>query len=151
MPRKSGKRDARIQTGLRLEPEVLDQLRKSSLGVSEEIRRRIDLTLAADVYDEPTRELAADIMAIAHEISQQAGLGSSWHNNRKANEALAAALQTWLEGLKPMPSGGVSDLFGPDDPATLGRTIARSYRGYKSALARNTAELLNNVRKGDKS
>ena len=112
-----------------LPPEVRSQLEEAAAtighSIGEEIRRRIGLSLDVEAYDKPTRDLAATVMWIAEDVARQSG--ENWHANRKANEALAAALQEYLELLKPPFSGGVSDLFGPDDPATLGRVIARNY------------------------
>jgi hypothetical protein len=96
-----------------------------------EIRHRLTLTLEEDQFEMPTRELARDVMFLADEVKRQSGL--SWHTYPKAHEALAEALRMWLEIIKPpiAESAAASDLFGPDDPSTLGRSIARSYQREK--------------------
>ena len=131
------------QLAVALPPEVRAQLEAAATAsghsVAEEIRRRINLTLWLDTYDKPTRDLADAVMWIAREIELQTR--SPWQRNRKSNEALSAALQEWLEHLRPQLSGGASDLFGPDDPATLGRSIARYYRHHKAGVQQSKEEI----------
>jgi len=99
------------QLPVALPPEVRSALETVAAtaghSLAEEIRSRLNLTLWLDTYDRPTRDLADAVMWIAQEIERQTR--EKWQSNRKANEALAAALQELLEGLKPRPSGGVSD------------------------------------------
>jgi hypothetical protein len=114
--RKRGKREARVQTGLRLEPEILDQLRKSPLGVSEEIRRRITLSLEADTEDPLTKQLADAVMWIADEVSRQAGV--PWHSNQNARKALAVGIQTWFEIIAPPLLGAASGRWIMTAPAS---------------------------------
>ena len=62
---------------------------------------------------------------LAQEIAAQAGSLTL----PRVHEALAEAIKTWLELTKPQRGdigGAVSDLLGPSDPATLGRTIAHT-------------------------
>jgi hypothetical protein len=131
------------QLAVALRPEVRAQLEAAATAsghsVAEEIRRRINFTLWLDSYDKPTRDLADAVMEIAREIERQTR--SPWQSNRKSNEALAAAVQEWLEGLRPRLSGGASDLFGPDDPATLGRSIARYHRHVRAEVEKSAEEV----------
>ena len=46
---------ARVHTAVVLPPDVLEQLRRSERGVSEEVRRRVDRTLDEDAFDEKPR------------------------------------------------------------------------------------------------
>jgi hypothetical protein len=123
-----------VQTGLRLPREMYDRLKRSDLGVSAEIRRRLEHTFSEEVYDAKTRELAADVMWMADQIRRDTRI--EWHAHRKAHEAFTAAVMNWLEGLKPKEheSPAVEALFGPDDPQTLGRSIARLLRRFKEDI-----------------
>jgi hypothetical protein len=140
-----------IHTAVVLPPEVLDRLRQSERGVSEEIRRRIALTLEQDAIDPATRELLAAVTWIAGELHRQSR--ASWHAFPKAHEALSVAIQTWLEMVKPKePGGAANDLLSPDDPPTLGRSIARHYQRFKAEMEKTDRELRNlSQGKGDKS
>ena len=133
------------QLAVALPPDVRLQLEAaasaSGRSLAEEIRRRVNLTLYDDAeYDAPTRELAEDIKWIAAEISRQTGW--PWHVLPRGRESLAIALQTWLEITAPKreTSVGASDLF-VDDPATLGRSIARWRERHKIELAKSENEM----------
>jgi hypothetical protein len=152
-----------VPTGLRLPREMYERLKQSYLGVSGEIRRRLERTFLEERYDVETRELADDVMWLAGEVQRQCG-GLSWHLYPKAHEALAEALRMWLEISKRRAaesaaalaeSAAALDLFGPDDPPTLGRSIARSYQREREDLhAQATApvnlakEVMGRIRKG---
>ncbi len=115
---------------------------KSGHSVAEEIRRRITLTLEADAHDTQTRALAADVAQLAEQINREKGF--AWHSHEKAFETLVSAINAWLAGIKPKRRDGVgaSDLmWGDDDPATLGRSIARHHQGFKAALEKSTDEM----------
>jgi hypothetical protein len=130
-----------------LPPDVLEQLRASERGVSEEIRRRIVLTLEAETYDEQTRELAVDIMGLADEVTRQSEV--PWHSNPKAHQALATAIQVWLEDHPPTGFGAASAaLFGPDHPETLGRSIAKYYERFKAVRKKTEKEIAALWRRG---
>jgi hypothetical protein len=147
------------QLAVALPPDLRSQLEAAALAadhsLAEEIRARLVSSFDREAVDKPTQELAADVVALAEQISRQKGFG--WHWNENAHETLVAAVNALLADLKPKRSAGPpvalpSDLmWGDDDPATLGRSIARHYQQYKTALAKNTAELLSNLRKGEKS
>jgi hypothetical protein len=110
---------------------------KAGVSVAEEIRQRLNRTLYEDeTFDEPTRELAEDIRRLAHEITAQAGSITL----PRVLEALAEAIKTWMEltqtekkdehGLYGVASW---DVLGPNDPPTLGRTIAHTLFRAKPA------------------
>jgi hypothetical protein len=124
-----------VHTALVLQPDVLEKLKKGSGGVSAEIRRRIDRTFLEDEFSEATRSLADAVMWIADEIDRQIGL--PWNASRNGHLAVATALQTWLELCAPAAISGKDPLlFGPDDPETLGRSVARQYQRFNSDLAK---------------
>ena len=125
MPRK-----ASIDTmpiSVRLPKKWIDHLGRSELGVSEEIRRRIERTLEQDEFDPHTRELCDDIMSMAEEINHYSVGEADWHANIKSHEAVKVAIGAWLDMIKPPDPDGVAlaDLPGPKDPETLGRATAK--------------------------
>lgn len=138
---KKSKRARGVHTAVVLPPDVLEQLRRSERGVSEEVRRRVDRTLDEDAFDEQTRALGDAIMWIADEVSRQ--VGHPWHVTVKGRQAVAVAIQHFLEAsIPPTESLAVELLFGPDDPPTLGRTIARSFQKFLSQIPRTPGEPL---------
>jgi hypothetical protein len=131
---------ARVQVAIRLEPEMLEKLQEDGhLSLSDEIRTRVNRTLFIDSYDQSTRLLAEDVMWLADEISRQ--VGSTWSYSHNGHLALGTAIQTWLEINAPPLHGAASDLFGPDDPTTLGRSVARHYQRVKSEMEKSTEEI----------
>lgn len=105
---------------------------RSGGSLAEEIRRRLVASFDAEAHDADVRDLAEGVMWMAEELKRQAGV--SWHSTRKAREALSSAIQTWLEISAPPQSPAAEDLFGPDDPPTLGRSIARHYQRQYSEI-----------------
>jgi len=131
-----------VHTAVVLQPDVLESLRKSPRGVSNEIRHRINRTLYQEQFDLQTRELAADIMEIAAELHRQTGV--SWYRNRSAHEALIEAVRTWLDSIKPPIDGTaatVSDLF-VGDAVTRGQSVAQSWQRIKAEMAKSNREIL---------
>jgi hypothetical protein len=98
---------------------------KSDRSIAEEIRRRLDESFAADAHDDKTRDLIYAAAWMAEEVSRQAE--APWHSSRKGCEALAVAIQMLIEGLGPRKDPS-PDPFGPDDPPTLGRSVARHFQ-----------------------
>jgi hypothetical protein len=143
------------QLAVALPEEFRSRLEASAAGsgvsLAEEIRRRVRLSFEQDAVDRPTRDLLAAVRWIAEELDRQAA-PVSWQNHPKANEALTEALRTWLEIIKPRRApGGVaaSDLMAPDDPPTLGRSIARHYQRFKSEMEKSEREI-RELLKGEK-
>jgi hypothetical protein len=146
---KKAKRARGVHTAVVLQPDVLESLRQSPRGVSNEIRHRINRTLYEDGFDQKTRELAADIMEIANELHRQTGV--TWHLNRGAHQALVEAVRWWLDSIKPPVDdvGAVSDLF-VGDPLTRGQSVAQSWQRIKAEIAKTDQEIIN-LHEGDKS
>jgi hypothetical protein len=122
--RSAAKRTRGIHTAVVLEPEVRERLKASEKGVSLEIRERINRTLWEEEAAPPTRELAVAVRQMAEEISRQTC--TPWHSTMKGRRAIVAAIQHFLDSL-PAPTAAAEEMFGPDDPSTLGRVIARMY------------------------
>jgi hypothetical protein len=121
----------------------------SGFSLAAEIRERLKWTFADDLVDKPTRELREAVLWIADELSRQVGAFGAY--SPRGREALGQAIQHWLEITTPPPTGAASDLFGPDDPATLGRSIARTYQHFKAAVEQSTKSLRLKHMKGGKS
>jgi hypothetical protein len=114
------------QLGVALDDQVralLENLAsKSDRSIADEIRNRIERTIDQDVFDPATRKLGLAIMELAHGIQENSGC--RWYEQPKAHEALAEGVTTLIEGLKPPATA--EDQWGPDDPRTVGRLLARS-------------------------
>jgi hypothetical protein len=128
------------QTAVRLPNEVLERLRQSELGVSEEIRRALERVQAQDAIAPLTEAAAKNQRTIADEIehrlrrtfaedaldpvtrdlltavvdsaaSVQANYGAPWHFFDLFVEVLAAAVTRHIHDHKPGPRGGLEDLL----------------------------------------
>lgn len=112
------KQQARVQTGLRLEPAMIDRLRQSDRGLSDEIRDRLERTFKEDAIDAVTRELRDGLVNIAERLRADYG---EWHKSPMAYQAFNAAMIQRIAQYEPPPEpeGAASDLFGRSD--TIGR------------------------------
>jgi hypothetical protein len=127
------KRKRGIHTAVVLEPEVLERLRKSKEGVSFEIRERIRRTLEQDTFDGRTLSLANLMMRVAEDIRRHTG--TPWHATKKGRQAIVAAFEQLVDSL-PVGTTVPEDTFGPDDPSTLGRAIARTRMQFPNPFGR---------------
>jgi hypothetical protein len=123
-----------------------DRLRQSPIGLSEEIRRRVNRTFIEDQFDAQTRELADDIMELARlvqvQIASTPGSQPPWHANPGAYQALTVAMATWMKINEPKWAGGAADdLAGPLEPNTWGVTLATTYRQVKEYREKTFQEL----------
>jgi hypothetical protein len=114
--------------------EVLEKLAAASgRSVAEEIRHRLTLSLRYEqAFDEQTRLLGYDLMSLARGVRNYSRF--DWHAHPKAHEVLTEAVRVWLEIATPPEV--LNAPWGPDDPKTLGRTIARSHREQKQIAER---------------
>lgn len=150
-----------VQTALRLPTEMLNRLRQSEHGVSEEIRGRLARSLAEDRIDPTTRELANDLIQLAELV--RLDVGANWNSDAGAHAAFRSAVIALIDEHKPEGApvfGAVRDLFGAgisksDDPDTLGRALVRHYRRSKpnpQAVQRSVAGRATRIaKKEDKS
>ena len=107
----------RAQTGLRLEPEMLERLRNSPHGLSNEIRERIERTFREDALDPVTRELRDIVVQLADLLAIDYFGG--WQSSPEAHHAFAAGLTKILADYKPpaeVGTPGASALMKPDIP-----------------------------------
>jgi hypothetical protein len=117
------KRETLVQTGLRLEAGLLNRLRNSGRGLSDEIRDRLERTFKNDSIDPVTRELCDGLVNVAERLRDD--FGAEWHAWPLAYQAFAAAIAQRIVAYAPPPGvmeDAAADLLGPNyPPETLGR------------------------------
>jgi hypothetical protein len=119
--RAKGKREALVQTGLRLEADLLKRLRGGGQSLSDEIRDRLNRTFKEDAIDPVTRELRDGLVHIAARLRED--YKSEWHESSSAREAFLAAIVQRLQGYSYLAKKGPAEkLFEPDgSPELIGR------------------------------
>jgi plasmid stability protein len=130
------------QLSIAVDSELREELEKraaaSGRSVAEEIRQRLTLSLDYERnFDEQTRRLGYDLMSLARNV--RANSGFDWHAHPKAHEALTEAIRVFLQiATRPEVQNAP---WGPDDPKTLGRTLARFRLAVKQAPERARKQL----------
>ena len=122
MVRTKGKREALVQTGLRLEAGLLERLRACGQSLSDEIRDRLNRTFKEDdAIDAVTRELRDGLVHIAARLRED--YKTEWHESSSAHEAFSAAIVQRLEGYRYLAKKGpAEELFEPGgSPKLIGR------------------------------
>jgi hypothetical protein len=128
------RRPETVQTAVRLPVEMHERLRQGELGVSEEIRQRVERTFQQDAVALLVEAAAKNQRTIAAEIEHrlertfaedaldpitrelltgivnlaagvQADLGAAWHSAQEVQEVFAAAVALRLAAYKPSPKG----------------------------------------------
>jgi hypothetical protein len=130
--------DDSVQTALRLPRIVFEKLKNNpwGFGVSSAIRDRLDRTFDEETFDQQSRQLADSVLWISDELSRQ--IGAPWHATRKGHQALAAAIEQLLAEPPPVETGvAAEDVFGSDDPPTLGRAIARQFLRFRATMVKD--------------
>lgn len=132
MVRSRRKGEVMVQTGLRLEAEILDRLRGGKLALSDEIRDRLQRTFAEDDLDpvvREVRELVADLAKLV-----ELDYGRPWHRSARGHQAFMIALAAVLAQYEPVREPGppvASDLMEPDvPPESLGLIRAQDVRRW---------------------
>ena len=124
--------DTKKQMGVALPDDLRAELAAASaaanISIAEEIRRRLETSFENDARDYETRALVIFAIWIANDITAQTG--AVWHATQKGRQAVAAGIRLYLETMMPpvVPGAAADDLFGPDDPETLGRASARHHQ-----------------------
>jgi hypothetical protein len=117
-----------VAAAVRLRRSTVEWLRISTDGITDGIRQGIDRLMLDEQFDKETLELASNIKMLAKEIQRQTG--ADWHRSPAAHEAFSEAIRTWLDMHKPqrgIPTDQLeAGISSPDDPKTVGRTIART-------------------------
>jgi hypothetical protein len=133
-----------VQTAVRLPAEMRERLKASPVGVSEEIRRRIEQAFEReDKHDAQTRSLADDIMQLASLIRDQAKF--EWHEHPEAHAALMGAVQLYLESRAPTSETAASPIknkgFKPGLSENVGKAIATNFIHNRAAEQRKQQEI----------
>lgn len=114
------------QISVGLEPELRALLgvaaERNGHSIAEEIRARLHSS-ATETQD--AGDLVAAVRFLAAEV--QKTVGTSWRGSVTAHSALVAAINEYLDRQKPAFGQAAEDLLvhSSDDPATIGRFIAR--------------------------
>jgi hypothetical protein len=87
------------QTAVRLPKALFERLKESELGVSGELRRRVEWTFDLEPMDNPTRELLMRIACMAHEVELETG--TPWHKHAGSFAAFRQAILATLARSKP--------------------------------------------------
>jgi hypothetical protein len=126
-----------VQTAVRLPREMLEKLRQSSDGVSEEIRTRLARTLEEDA-DPPTRALVVAIDKLAVLVRLQTG--HDWYSHPAAHRVFKQMIVSRLVHLKPSGEAVfgsdelppmASRLVASDDPETMGMGLEAIERFHR--------------------
>jgi hypothetical protein len=118
---------AMVHTAVVLPPEMIEQLKQSERGLSEEIRGRLKQSLDAESrYDRQTRELAENIMELAALIPRHAK--AEWHQHPEAHATLKRMIQVFLEARVP-PDTSVASGFarGMQEAEACGSVLATNF------------------------
>jgi hypothetical protein len=132
---------AMVHTAVVLPPEMIEQLKQSERGLSEEIRHRLTVSLDADKYDYRTRKLADDVMELSRQIAEQAN--HQWFNHPEVHAALVGAMQQYLEDHAPRLEGVPPEIpgFKTGHGATVGKMFATNFIHNEAVRERQRQEL----------
>lgn len=127
------------QVTVRMAVSLANRFRRTSKGIGREIVDRLVRSVEAERLSNDTQQLAAAVAWIADQIDHDF---VGWRSNAATRLALITAIQTWVEETAPQKNSvGMSDLMGPDDPATVGRQIARHFIRWQAALEESNREI----------
>jgi hypothetical protein len=127
--RRQRAKPAMVHTAVVLPPEMIEQLKQSDRGLSEEIRGRLKESLDAESkYDPQTRELAENIMELAAQIPRHAK--AEWHQHPEAHAVLKKMIQVFLEARMPQtPDASIISGFarGMQEAEACGSVLATNF------------------------
>jgi hypothetical protein len=100
-----------VQTGLRLNAEMLERLRATKKGLSDEIRERLERTFAEDRISPITRRMRDEILALTHMLRDDFG---EWYATRRAYAEFVTAVTTLLARYEPIadPPSNIDEPLG---------------------------------------
>jgi hypothetical protein len=121
-----------VNTSVVLPPWIHERLKNSDRGVSEELRDRVERTLADEGIDERTRLLRDAVVYLADHLSKE--MGAAWHSSPKVHQELVAGIARHLERQRPaaepagQPEPQTSEIFDLEEPpGTIGRLRERDF------------------------
>jgi hypothetical protein len=141
------------QVGLRLPNDVLRRLQKDPDGVSEAIRRRLNLTFDLDKYDGASRGLMDAVLHLSRQVRLHTGI--PWNDNEGVRRTLLAAIDAYTQSQmspveihdaaawrKHLEGGNDPADWLPfdDDPQKLGSRLARAYIQLSMEIAEEDDE-----------
>jgi hypothetical protein len=121
-------RTLRQDNYLRLEKLGASEIAEAVRRFEAEIIRLLKIERENErLFDEPTQELARDIMNLARDVGFSAN--ANWHQHSLVHAALAEAINAWLDGRKPSPNEDDKDITEQMkqrnyDPKSFGKTVA---------------------------
>jgi hypothetical protein len=100
-----------VQTGLRLDAAMLERLRASKRGLSDEIRERLERTFAEDRIPPITQRMRDEILMLAEKLRADFG---DWYASRRAHAEFVAAVTNLLARYEPLddPPSDIDEPLG---------------------------------------
>jgi hypothetical protein len=119
-----------------------EQAQKNGRNLSEEVRVRMEQSQVDDRFDAVTKELAKDIMWLAHLVTEgfkrSLPEGATWATDERLFEVLKVAIDTWMTDLADRLDLQSLSEGARLDAVTLGKSNARSYAHLKPMLIKHT-------------
>jgi hypothetical protein len=140
--RRRRSKPAMIHTAIVLPSEMIQLLKQSERGLSQEIRHRLTQSLVADEHDPRTRKLAGAVMELSRIIAEQAK--HQWFDHPEVHAALMGAVHEYLVRYRPSIEGTPAEIpgFKPGHSTTLGKMIGANFVITEAARERQRQELV---------
>jgi hypothetical protein len=126
-------KERNIQTAVRLPREMHDRLRGSDLGVSEEIRRRVEQSFGWEGFDAPTRMLLMRVGRLAFLMPPQTG--HAWHAHAGAHEVFRQAIAHLLARAAPPGEPMLDPAELPADRPVASTDLAAIAAGLEAVVS----------------
>jgi predicted phage gp36 major capsid-like protein len=114
---------------------------KNGRKLSEEVRARLDQSVVDDRFDAVTKELAKDIMWLAHMVTEGSKWalpdGATWATDERLFQALKVSVDAWMTDLAGRLNLQRLSEGAQLDPVTLGKSNARGYAEIKPMLIKH--------------
>jgi hypothetical protein len=122
-----------VQTAVRLPREMHDRLRESDLGVSEEIRRRVEQSFSWEGFDAPTRTLLMRIGRLVFLMPPETG--HTWHAHAGAHEVFRQTMGLLLARAKPPGDPVLEPAALPPDRPVASTDLAAMAAGLEAVVS----------------
>jgi hypothetical protein len=96
---KPKKRSDAVSSSIRLPRDLHEWLNNQPGGITDTIKRGFEMLRFAEGADEPTRQLAAVLFGMAHEVELE--VGQAWHADPGAYRTLQRAIRMALAKWRP--------------------------------------------------